>query len=151
MREKKLLVLFVCSGNICRSPLGAAMLKSELDTLGIDGVIVESAGTFYLDGRCASELAIEVAFEHGLDLTHHRSRQINEDMLLEADIVVAATPAHADHMATLCPETRKKAIVLDVPDPYGMHRESYNVAFSQLSDAMPMIIEEIRRKLGNEE
>ena len=148
MGNQRLNVLFVCSGNICRSPLAAAMLEKRLCALGIDHVLVESAGTVDLRGRGASRWALEVAADNGLDLSHHVSRQVNRSMLEDADIVVAMTNAHAEYIADILPGIRKKTIALDVPDPYGLQKETYEAAFAVIEEAMPLIIDEVRKKLG---
>jgi len=148
MGNQRLNVLFVCSGNICRSPLAAALLEKKLKQLGIDDVYVESAGTMNLEGRGASRWALEVAADNGLDLAHHVSRQVNRAMLEDADIVVAMTNAHAEYIAAVLPNVSKRMIVLDVPDPYGLQKQTYETALSVIEDAMPLIIGEVRKTLG---
>jgi len=148
MGNHRLNVLFVCSGNICRSPLAAALLSKNLSALGIENVFVESAGTMDLEGRGASRSALEVAADNGLDLSHHASRQVNESMLEGTDIVVAMTEAHAAYMAEVLPGIRKRTIVLDVPDPYGLQKQTYEVVFAMIQEATPSIVDEVRAKLG---
>ncbi|HUT02748.1 MAG TPA: low molecular weight phosphotyrosine protein phosphatase [bacterium] len=141
-------VLFVCSGNICRSPLAAALLERELRVLGTEGVVAESAGTLDLDGRGASHWAIEVAAENGLDLSHHVSRQVNKRMLEDASIVVAMSQGHAEQLSSILPAVERRMLVLDVPDPYGLQKQAYEAVFGAIKDAMPLIIDEVRVKLG---
>ncbi len=148
MGDRKLNVLFVCSGNICRSPLAAALLEKRLEALGIDDVFVESAGTMDLEGRGASRWSLEVGADNALDLSHHVSRQVNRSMLEDADIVVAMTKAHAEYIADILPGIRKKTISLDVPDPYGLQKETYEAAFAVIQKAVPLIIDEVRKRLG---
>lgn len=147
MAYPKLSVLFVCSGNICRSPFAAVLLEKKLRALGIDDVLVESAGTMDLDARGASRLAYQVAADSGLDLSRHLSRHVNRTMLEDADIVVAMKKAHAEYVEALLPSVATKTIVLDVPDPYGLQKQTYETAFTVIEDAMPMIIDEVRKKL----
>jgi protein-tyrosine phosphatase len=148
MGNQRLNVLFVCSGNICRSPLAAALLEKQLRALGIDDVYVESAGTMNLEGRGASRWALEVAADNGLDLGHHVSRQVNRTMLEDADIVVAMTNAHAEYVAAVLPGVSKRTIVLEVPDPYGLQKQTYETALAVIEDAMPLIIDKVRKTLG---
>ncbi len=148
MGNQQLNVLFVCSGNICRSPLAAALLEKKLRALGIDDVFVESAGTMDLEGRGASRWSLEVGAENALDLSHHVSRQVNRSMLEDADIVVAMTKAHAEYIAAILSGVEEKTIVLDVPDPYGLQKETYEAAFAVIEAAAPLIIDEVRKKLG---
>jgi len=148
MGDQKLNVLFVCSGNICRSPLAAALLEKKLGALGTDGVLVESAGTMDLEGRGASWSALEVAADNGLDISHHASRQVNRSMLEGADVIVAMTKAHAEYMAGILPRVEEKVIVWDVPDPYGFQKETYEAVYALIEEAMPLITDEVRKKLG---
>ncbi len=138
----------MCSGNICRSPLAAALLEKELSVLGIDGVVAESAGTLDLEGRGASHWAIEVATENGLDLSHHVSRQVSKRMLEDAGIVVAMSQGHAEQLSSMLPSVERRMVVLDVPDPYGLQKQAYEAVFVTIKDAMPLIIDEVRVKLG---
>lgn len=138
----------MCSGNICRSPLAAALLERELRVLGTEGVVAESAGTLDLDGRGASHWAIEVAAENGLDLSHHVSRQVNKRMLEDASIVVAMSQGHAEQLSSILPAVERRMLVLDVPDPYGLQKQAYEAVFGAIKDAMPLIIDEVRVKLG---
>jgi len=142
-------VLFVCSGNICRSPLAAALLERKLRVLGIEGVVAKSAGTLDLEGRGASHWAKEVAAENGLDLSDHVSRQVNRRMLEEAGVVVAMSKGHAEQLSSILPSVERKMVVLDVPDPYGLEKKAYEAAFGAIRDAMPLIIDELRVKLGH--
>ena len=96
-------MLFVCTGNTCRSPLAEALCKRLLaDRLGCDpkqlvnrGVVVRSAGVAAFPGDAPSEQAVIVATEYGADLEAHRSRPVNPELLTEATHVVAMTSAHA--------------------------------------------------------
>jgi protein-tyrosine-phosphatase len=96
-------VLFVCTGNTCRSPLAEALCKRLLaDRLGCEpeqlaarGVVVRSAGVAAFPGDGPAEQAIVVAKEYGADLEAHRSRPVNPELLTAATHVVAMTGAHA--------------------------------------------------------
>lgn len=153
MAKPQLNVLFICSGNICRSPYAAALLSRELAGLGIDSdsVKVESAGTLDLGGRGASRLAHQLAAERGLDLSQHLSRQVDKGMLYHADIVVAMTPSHAVYLAELSRDALRKTVVWDIPDPYGLTERSYGIAFAQIDQAMVPLINEIKKKIAMEE
>ena len=86
-------VLFVCTGNTCRSPLAEALLRLEAGRRHVD-IAASSAGTFAATGAPASAHSIMAAGRRGADLSSHRSRGLNSDMLEEADLVLAMTPSH---------------------------------------------------------
>ena len=89
-------VLFVCTGNICRSPIAEAMLKAS----AISGVHVSSAGLLF-DDRPASDGAIEWGEHAGMDLTAHRSRVINRSIVQTADLVLGMEPRHVREVVAL--------------------------------------------------
>lgn len=93
-------VLFVCSGNVCRSPMAAAYLQHRVAELEWRGVFVESAGTLGIDDAPASPEAIEAMREIGIDLTTHRSRGLTAAHLRDAHIVIAMTRGHMTDMAS---------------------------------------------------
>src|SRR6266702_1093532 len=86
-------VLFVCTGNICRSPLAASLLERALKERGID-VTVSSAGTGAWDGAPASEGAYLVGLERGLDLSGHRARLLKRELVERADLILTMARHH---------------------------------------------------------
>lgn len=87
-------VLFVCTGNICRSPLAAALLERALKERGLEEVTVTSAGTGAWDGAPASEGAYLVGLEHDLDLSGHRARLLTRELVEEADLILTMARHH---------------------------------------------------------
>src|SRR5690606_15088095 len=89
-------ILLVCSGNTCRSPLAAAMLRAALAERPAPGEVrVGSAGTGAWDGAPASEGSYLVALERGLDLSTHRARMLTTQLVREADLILTMTTAHS--------------------------------------------------------
>src|SRR5436189_6303067 len=86
-------VLFVCTGNICRSPLAASLLERALQERGIE-VTVASAGTGAWDGAPASEGAYLVGLERGLDLSGHRARLLTREIVEDADLILTMARHH---------------------------------------------------------
>src|SRR5437879_8944326 len=81
-------ILLVCTGNICRSPLAAALLERALVERGIEGLAVASAGTGAWDGAPVSEGAYLVGLERGLDLSGHRARLLTRELVDGADLIL---------------------------------------------------------------
>lgn len=92
MRARRL--LFVCSGNTCRSPTAERLAEREARRRGLDGVDARSAGTFAGRGAPASSGAVIAARRNGLDLSGHRSTPLCPELVEWADLVVAMTTAH---------------------------------------------------------
>ena len=100
-------VLVVCTGNICRSPLGEAALRGRLD-----GVVVASAGTDAQDGGPATEGSRVAGGERGLDLSTHRSRRLTVGMVEEAALVIGMERAHRDAIARAVPTAAARTFTL---------------------------------------
>jgi protein-tyrosine phosphatase len=130
--------LFVCTGNTCRSPLAEALCKRLLaDRLGCDpaelearGYTVRSAGVAALPGDTAARQAVEVAREHGADLSAHQSRPVNPELLANATHVVAVTRGHAVALMIRYPGVGPEPDLLggpddDLSDPIGGDLDQY--------------------------
>jgi protein-tyrosine-phosphatase len=128
-------VLFVCTGNTCRSPLAAALARRMA---GKD-VEIESAGTHASDGAAAMPEAVTVACEHNLDLSAHRARRLTGELVDRADVLVAFGREAADAVEALGGGTRTRLLAID--DPYRRGLEEYRRAFTRLEWELPAILE----------
>ena len=128
-------LLFVCTGNICRSPMAEAMWRHL--TRGRPEFAALSAGVSAAPGQRASAHALDVLREHGIDAMAHRSQPVTPSLVREADVIVAMTSSHAEALAYLFPDSTPKVFLLrefdpsadehdlDVPDPIGLSRETF--------------------------
>jgi protein-tyrosine phosphatase len=105
-------VLFVCTGNLCRSPMAEASLRHELEARDCDGIEVASAGTWAAMGEPATDEAIMVCEAQGIDLSQHRSRPLEAEDIDDADLVLGMTSVHFQEIASLVPAARRKTMLL---------------------------------------
>jgi protein-tyrosine-phosphatase len=138
-------VLFVCSGNTCRSPMSEAIARRRIaDKLGVSpdelekkGIVVLSAGSFALPGARATPQAVEALKDLGVDLSRHRSRPLTVELIHQADMIFPMSRAHAGAVASLVPSASEKTVTLnpndDIDDPIGGELALYQALAKQLS------------------
>ncbi len=146
-RTDLFLLVFVCTGNICRSPMAEGIMKNIiLDRAQETGVSpnikVISAGTHATDGYPASEHAITVASEEGITIGTHRSRMLTDDIVLSSDLILTMERAHTDIIKRVWPEARHLMELKrfgrnatgdsEVSDPIGMGVEVYRSVFKEI-------------------
>jgi len=140
MRAKKL-VLFVCTGNVCRSPMAAGLFYDKLVREGADGgVRIRSAGVWALHGFPASAYARQVMNERDLDISAHRGHNLTQADIDEADLILVMTKRHAEIIASDFKQSAGKVHLLsemagepyDIHDPYGGSLSEYRQTASEL-------------------
>lgn len=139
-------ILIVCTANICRSPVGEALLRDRLQKRGLTQWTVGSAGTWALWLRGASQYSIDVCEKMGLDITGHYSRMIDERLLEQADLVLCMEAGHVEALQAEFTAHANKIYLLSemvgesysVHDPYGEPLAMYQ----QMGDKLSLLIED---------
>lgn len=142
-------VLFVCTGNICRSPTAEGVLKELARREGL-GVHVESRGTHdYHVGEPPDERAQHHARRRGYDLSAQRARHVSREDFERFDLVLAMDRGHLRLLQRICPahlQSKLRPFLpdRDVPDPYYGGPEGFEQVLDMVEDACRSLLDEIR-------
>lgn len=149
-------ILFVCTGNTCRSPMAEEMMRQLAEEFGIE-LEVRSAGIAAYDGLPASDHTQTLLRERGWDETHI-SQGIDEDLINWADLILTMTKSHRDAIYSLCKEReelpcftlkeyanyltqQEQASSLDIQDPFGGDLETYRKCSEEIEKLLRSILE----------
>jgi protein-tyrosine phosphatase len=168
-REAPLRVTVVCSGNICRSPIGEYVLRDAVERAGLEGrVVVDSAGVgAWHVGQGADRRSVRVLADHGIDATDHEVQQITRHWFGgpdEPDLLLAMDGSHHADLRRLAPHAEvrmyrefdpalaalpRDAVDLDVPDPYYGDLADFEEVYAQIAAATPGVVAHVRELLGD--
>lgn len=140
-------ILFVCTGNTCRSPMAAAILSKIAHDNDMD-LMIDSAGLMAEDGACASDNAISAMIEMRIDISQHRAHQITNDDIIQADVILTMTEGQKMILEQAAPN---KTFTLaefagsygDISDPYGGDLDEYRETAREIYDLMVDAAEKI--------
>lgn len=154
------MVLFVCTGNTCRSPMAellmrdnlAKALKCTLDELEGRGVVVVSAGIAAAPGCPPTPEAVQVMGEQGLDLSRHEAQPLTEQLVRHADLILAMTQSHMQSIVERWPNAAARTCLMmrergDVADPIGQTLGAYRHCAAQLAEGIKHHAEQLRKEL----
>lgn len=145
-------ILFVCTGNTCRSPLSASIARRVAQERGLTDMVIESAGTSAWDGQPASDGALLVGLERQLDLNEHRSRTITPAIIDAQDLILTMGPHHRDQVEamggagkTFLLSTYASHGAEDRPisDPFGGDLDTYRATTDELEAAIRKVIDRV--------
>jgi len=135
-------VLFVCTGNTCRSPLAEAIARDLATRRQLTDVTFASAGTSAWDDAPASDGALLVGLERNLDLNSHRARQLTRDIVGDADLILAMGPHHLERIEALSGVGKAHLLTgfashghdaRPISDPFGGDLDVYRAAADELT------------------
>lgn len=158
-RKKKRTVVFVCTGNTCRSPMAQGLMNQLLAEQGIESVEVKTAGVMTTTGLLPTPEAIQVMEAANIDITKHRSVPLTAEMLKKADLVLGMTPFHVqfakrmllentdepgdpdDKVFLLKEYTKSDMKNYQITDPMGATLEVYKRVFREIKLAINKLLE----------
>ncbi|CAM8556481.1 protein-tyrosine-phosphatase [Escherichia coli] len=138
-------ILVVCTGNICRSPIGERILKQLLPTMQVD-----SAGTAALIDHNADNSAIKIAKKHGISLEGHKGKQFTAKLARNYDLILAMEKIHINQIEKIAPEARGKTMLFghwlenrDIPDPFRKSDEAFASVFVLIQRSSQLWVEKL--------
>ena len=130
-------ILVVCTGNICRSPIGERFLRQALPNKKID-----SAGTSALVEHSADDSAVRIAEKHGISLEGHKGQQFTSKLARQYDLILVMEKCHLEQIGRSAPEVRGKTMLFgqwlnqkEIPDPYRKSDEAFASVYQLIEQA----------------
>ena len=151
-------IMFICTGNICRSAMADGMMKKLVKENNID-VEICSCGVYAETGDYATYNAVEAAKEYGVDISSHRATNIRDSKIKEMDLILCATISHKQSVLYLYPELKGKVFTMkeyakiykegqdmDIKDPWGYDEFVYRKCASEINECLEKTIEILKNK-----
>jgi protein-tyrosine-phosphatase len=148
-------ILMVCAGNICRSPMAEYLLKKRLKENGLSNQVLEvrSAGTKTYNGTFAGDQTIYVMQARGLDISRHRTRVVDEEIMGWADLVLCMEGEQRDSLHQAYPQAKDKVHLItdycggagDISDPTGRPTAAYEECAKKLEELTQALIEKMQK------
>lgn len=149
-------ILFVCTGNTCRSSMAEGILKDMLEKNNIKNINVSSAGISAFEGDNANEKAINTLNNMGIDILNHKARLISKEIIEKSDLILTMTLSHKKMILKFAPEFSNKVYTLkeyalivnnenncdnmDIVDPFGLDYNAYEKTAKEIQEQLTKII-----------
>ena len=147
-------VMFICTGNICRSAMAHLMLEKRAKEEGREDIEVYSCGVYAENGDVPTYEGVQVMKEYGIDISKHRATNIRNSNIKDMDVILCATRRHKDAVIYMYPELKDKIYTmkeyagydrnnLDIPDPWGYGIETYRNCVKEIENCIEKYLEKI--------
>lgn len=146
-------IMFICTGNICRSAMAHKMLEKKAKEENKD-IEVYSCGVFAEDGDVPTYEGIDVMREYGIDLSKHRATNIRNSNIKDMDVILCATNSHKNNVISMYPELKEKVYTMkeyagydkkdiDIKDPWGYGIATYRMCAAEIEDCINKYVEKL--------
>ena len=150
-------ILFVCIGNICRSPFAQELFTKMVHQEGHKGFHADSAGLIALPGNSVTFLAQKVAAEHGVDLAGHKAKRLSQELVDWSELILVMEKSHKDELLANFPEATDKTFLIrrfsrfgsrnrGIADPYGLQYDAYRFCYLDIEDAVSGLMDFLIQK-----
>ena len=136
-------ILFVCTGNTCRSPMAEGLFRKMIADKGAENVTCSSAGIFAMTGDEVTPNAVKACERFAVDISAHRARRITAYILDETDKFVCMTHEHAASLSMYVPSEKVTVLGGGIPDPFGGDLELYIKTANYIRTALGLQFEDI--------
>lgn len=148
-------IIFLCTGNTCRSPMAEAYFQKRCNESGLD-VEVGSAGTFAGTAQPAADNSVRTMAEYDIDLSGFGSTPLTSDLINSADKIVCMTSSHRFQVGSMAPKALEKTCLLgnyaeqshDIADPFGSPLYEYRNCFEEMKPMLDKLFEEVRKSMS---
>lgn len=152
-------IMFICTGNICRSAMAHRMLEKRLEDIGNKEIEVYSCGIYAENGDGSTYHAINTMKDYNVDLSKHRATNIRNSNIEEMDLILCATNAHKQEVIYMYPNLKDKVLTmkeyvqndtkeLDIKDPWGYDSYVYTRCAEEINEVIEVLL---KRLTGKEE
>lgn len=147
-------IMFVCTGNICRSAMAHKLMEKKLDEKNIKDIEIYSCGVYAEEGDRATFNAEEAMKEYEVNMKEHRATNIKKSKIQEMDLILCATKSHKNTLQYMYPNIKEKIYTIkeyvepetkdiDIHDPWGYDLETYRFCASEIDACLNKLIEKI--------
>ena len=153
-------IMFICTGNICRSAMADGLFQKKIDDRKMDNIEVYSSGIYASIGDTPTYEARRVMEEYGVDIKKHRATNIRYSEIKNMDLILCATTNHKNEVIYMYPELKDKVFTMkeyvnynrehhdpiDIKDPWGYDIDTYRSCADEIDECLELLINKIATK-----